>query len=195
MKSELEQVQHARSVKQYPNISLNDGEYVVINFKRSKMGIFAIWATVVAIIVLLSICIIAISRLDFFNNSFFNFGASALGYLRVGIVCVYVLIFLAGLVSHATYDGNEMYITNRRAIQKIRNSLFSNSTNIIELTKIEDVSFRQENMLQHILKMGTLRLSTVGDETTYTFPFLDTPKDETETIARLVMECKKGKKS
>jgi hypothetical protein len=33
-------------------------------------------------------------------------------------------------------------------------------------------------------------MSTVGDETTYTFPWLDTPNDEVNTISHLVYENK-----
>ena len=40
--------------------------------------------------------------------------------------------------------------------------------------------------------MGVLRMSTVGDETTYTLKYVDTPHDEVKTISHLVYECKKS---
>ena len=84
-----------------------------------------------------------------------------------------------------------MYITNHRAIQNIRTSIFNTSTNVIELERIEDVSFHQKGFFGAIFNIGTLRMSTVGDETTYTFEMLDTPTDEVETISKLVRDSHK----
>ncbi|MBQ6605362.1 hypothetical protein IJH66_00005, partial [Candidatus Saccharibacteria bacterium] len=52
--------------------------------------------------------------------------------------------------------------------------------------RIEDVSFKQSGIFDYLFKIGTIRMSTVGDETTYTFPFVDTPTDEVEMIAHLI---------
>jgi len=41
-------------------------------------------------------------------------------------------------------------------------------------------------LFEHLLKIGTLRMSTIGEETTYTFKYVDTPIDELETITHLV---------
>ena len=195
MKTELEQVKHARSVKQYPDISLQEDEYVVLSFKRSRVGIFLICAVLALIIFVLSACLIGLSRTDFMSNTLIPVTDTMKGYAKLLVILLYVIIALAGFIGYIVYDGNVMYVTNKRVIQKIRNSLFSNSMNVIELAKIEDVSYRQSNLLEHILHIGTLRLSTVGDETTYTFDFLDTPTDETDTISRLVLESKKHKES
>ena len=96
------------------------------------------------------------------------------------------MIIFGGIVGQSIYNQNQMYITNLRAIQKQRTSLFSNSTNIIKLSRIEDVSYHQTSLFEHIFSVGTLRMSTVGDETTYTFPYLSTPQDEIKEISHLV---------
>jgi len=49
-------------------------------------------------------------------------------------------------------------------------------------------------LIDHLCHFGVLRLSTIGDETTYTLKYVDTPHDEVKTISHLVYECKKGKK-
>ena len=49
----------------------------------------------------------------------------------------------------------------------------SNSVNIIDLISIEDASFKQDSLMQKLFNYGTFRLSTVGDETTYTFKYSD----------------------
>jgi hypothetical protein len=54
------------------------------------------------------------------------------------------------------------------------------------LVSIEDVSFKQSGIMEHLIKVGTLRMSTIGEETTYIFKYVDTPIDELETITHLV---------
>ncbi len=39
MKAELSKVQHARSAKDFPEIDLEQDEYVVLHIKRSRIGV------------------------------------------------------------------------------------------------------------------------------------------------------------
>jgi len=191
MKEELAQVKHARSVKDYPDLDLEPDEHVVLHLKRSRIGVVAIWAMVALCIVVLSVALIIIGDNLKNGGMMLTIDDKALGYLRIAIFALYAIIVAGGVIGQSIYDTNEMHITNRRAIQKSRTSLFANSTNIIELRRIEDVSFRQESLTDHIFRIGTLRMSTVGDETTYTFKYLDTPRDEVNIISHLVYESKK----
>ena len=190
MKKELTQIKHARSAKEFPEIELEENEYVVLHIKRAYVGIVLIWSSVGALVIALSILLIIISSSPTFTSSAFQINEQSLGYLRLAILAVYAIIIFGGFVTHSVYDQNQLYITNYRAIQKTRTSLFANSTNVIKLSRIEDVSYRQKSLFDHIFKIGTLRMSTVGDETTYTFPWLDTPNDEVNTISHLVYENK-----
>ena len=190
MKKELTQIKHARSAKEFPEIDLEENEYVVLHIKRAYVGIVLIWSAVGALVIALSILLIIVSSTPTFTSSAFQINEQSLGYLRLAILAVYAIIIFGGFITHSVYDQNQLYITNYRAIQKTRTSLFANSTNVIKLSRIEDVSYRQQSLFDHIFKIGTLRMSTVGDETTYTFPWLDTPNDEVNTISHLVYENK-----
>lgn len=192
MKKELDKLKHARSVKQFPSIDLEDNEYVVLHIKRARVGIVFIWTMVGVLIFGLSIALIAIAHSSFADTTMFVINEDSLHYLRLAILALYAVIVFAGFVGQSIYDQNEMFITNLRAIQKQRTSLFANSTNIIKLSRIEDVSYRQNSFMEHIFSIGTLRMSTVGDETTYTFPWLATPQDEVKTISHLVAENHHG---
>ena len=194
MKEELAQVKHARSAKDYPDINLEPDEYIVLHLKRSRIGIIAIWAMVAFCIIVLSVALIMIANNLKSGDIMLTINETSLGYLRIAIFALYAVIVAGGVIGQSIYNANEMYITNHRAIQKSRSSLFANSTNIIELRRIEDVSFRQENILDHLFQIGILRMSTVGDETTYTFKYLDTPHDEIKIISHLVYENKKQNK-
>ena len=74
------------------------------------------------------------------------------------------------------------------------NSLVSSSINAIDLPSVEDVSFRQDGILQKIFHYGTLRLATVGDETTYTFKYSDISPDDLKAVSKLITDAKKRHK-
>ena len=195
MKDELAQVKHARSEKDYPELKLEPDEHVVLHLKRSRVGVIALWCMVAFCIIVLSFALIMIANSLKNNETLLVVNDDALGYLRIAIFALYAVVIAGGMVGQSIYDTNEMYMTNRRANQKSRVSLFANSMNIIELRRIEDVSFRQETLFDHLFHIGILRMSTIGDETTYTFRFLDTPRDEVTTISHLVYENKRRGKA
>ena len=101
---------------------------------------------------------------------------------------------IMGLIEVMTYRGNILYVTNKRAIQLVMNSLVSSSRNVIDLASVEDVSYRQDGLMQKMFHFGTLRLATVGDETTYTFKYSDISHENLEGISKLVSEAKKKAK-
>lgn len=192
MKAELSKVQHARSEKDFPEIDLEQDEYVVLHIKRSRVGVALIWGVVALMVLTLSLVLIYFATAsDNISNNVFSVNEASMHYLRIAILALYVVFFFGGFVAQSIYDANQIYVTNRRLIQKTRSSIFANSTNIIELRRIEDVSFRQNSIIDHIFKLGVLRMSTVGEETTYTLKWVDTPSTEVKTISHLVYECKK----
>ena len=191
MKKELSKLQHARSAKDFPEIDLESDEYVVLHIKRSRIGIAFIWVVVAMMVMALSLALILLAG-NVSDNTVLSVNAGAMHYLRLGILALYAVFIFGGFIGQSIYDANQIYVTNRRLIQKSRNSLFANSTNIIELRRIEDVSFRQNSLIDHLFHLGVLRMSTVGEETTYSLKYVDTPRDEVKTISHLVYKCKKG---
>ena len=76
-------------------------------------------------------------------------------------------------------------------MQFVMLSPVSTSINIIDLFSIEDASFRQDSLPQKLFHYGTLRLATVGDETTYTFPYSDILPEQLRAVTELISKAKK----
>lgn len=193
MKQELVKLHHARSAKDFPELRLEENEFVELAIQRSKLGIIFIWgAAIIGYITLL----VAIVFLEFgvvANNN--NFNGFAKSYLYLIILILFGIITIAAFVGTKVYRENRLYVTNKRLIHHQANSLFSKSVNVIELLSIEDVSFKQDNIGDHLFKLGTIRMSTVGDETTYIFKYVNTPDSELDMITHLVhMEKEKTKR-
>lgn len=194
MKKELEKLRQARSAKnaqsakKFPNIDLQEDEHIVLSMTRTKLGLLGIWLFTAIIIILLSTILVVVANNSFVIDFLNMVGSESTRYLYIIVGLAYFIIIMTAIVSHIVYYDNKMFVTNKRAIQQIRTSLFSGSMNIIDLQRIEDVSFKQNGFFDTVFNVGTLRMATVGDETTYTFELLDTPHDEVAIISKLVTD-------
>lgn len=171
-----------------PEIQLEEGEKIELDIRRSKLGCLAIYGGMALAFILLTAVSIAVPRwfANKHNNLLFAANGGAVIYLYLIFATLYLLLAVVGVVMLRVYKGNRLVVTNKRLIQYSVLSLFAQSTNVIDLTSVEDVSFKQSNFLEYIFKIGTIRMSTVGDETTYTFDYVDTPTDELALITHLV---------
>ncbi len=164
-------------------ISLEVGERIVLEIKRTKIIPILIFAGACLASVLLFALYILINA----GNSFiFALDASGRAFFLLVISIVLGTVWIATLISLNVYTTNKLFVTNKRLIQRVANSLFDTAMNVIDLVSVEDVSFKQSGLFEHLFEVGTLRMSTIGDETTYIFKYLDTPTDELETITHFV---------
>ena len=181
----LAKIRHERSKKDFPGLSLEEGEYVEYAFKRATICLLMIMGGMAfgIIVVLLGflVALMGQSMIDEMGRKF----------LFIILFALLAAAVIMGMVAMVTYRGNRLYVTNRRVIQLMMNSLVSSSKNAIDLPSVEDVSFHQDGLLQKIFGFGTLRLATVGDETTYTFKYSDISPEDLEGISKLVSDAKK----
>lgn len=193
MKKELIKLHHARSAKDFPELRLEENEFVELAITRSRLGVVLMWGAAAFGYLALFIALLFLEyNVDEAAVAFNGFAKS---YLYIIILILFIVITITALVGTKVYKSNRLYVTNKRLIHHQANSLFSKSVNVIELLSIEDVSFKQENIADHFFKLGTIRMSTIGDETTYIFKYVNTPKDELDIITHLVhMEKEKTKR-
>ena len=164
-------------------ISLETGERIVLEIKRTKIIPILIFAGAC----LASILLFALYILINAGNSFvFALDTNGRAFFLLVIAIVLGTVWIATLISLNVYTTNKLFVTNKRLIQRVANSLFDTAMNVIDLVSVEDVSFKQAGLFEHLFEVGTLRMSTIGDETTYIFKYLDTPTDELETITHFV---------
>ena len=188
MDESLAKIRHERSKKDFPNLKLEEGEYVEFAFSRAKICLLAILGSIALglILVLFAFLLVLINQatLDDMGRRF----------LFIILFALLAAALIIGVIALRIYRGNKLFITNKHAIQMIMESLVSTSINIIDLVSIEDVSFKQSSLLQKIFHYGTFRLSTVGDETTYTFKYSDISPADLKTVTELVTNAKKTRK-
>ena len=188
MDENLAKIRHERSKKDFPMLTLKDDEYVEYAYKRANVCLMLIMvATGVGVIILLLgflLVLLSQARLDEMGKKF----------LFIMLFALFASVIIIRIVALKTYRGNRLFITNQRVVQLLMTSLVSSSVNAIDLTGVEDVSFHQDGILPRIFHYGTLRLATVGDETTYTFKYSDISPEDMKAISKMITEAKKRSK-
>ncbi len=177
---------HKESIKKYPTLNLSEGEYVIADVPRHWIGF------VTPIVVGGLLAVIMCTGLILYPT-ITPASSPALSTVLLPALSLLVLIAIGTYIPVWVYKNNRFYLTNESAIQDIQQSLFSRREQTISLGSVEDASFRQSGLLQMLLGYGTIRLSTVGDEDTYTFTYAVNPKEYIATLNDAVEAFKNGR--
>jgi hypothetical protein len=177
---------HEESLRKYPRVHLSKGEYVVMEVRRHPIGLISIWVSI-SVLVVLTLAILPFYSMNRESiASIFSIGQDTMptaSALTLPIFALAALFLLGGLVAVYVYNANLFYLTNESIIQYIQSSIFSTKEQQINLVNIDDVSYRQQGILQQVLNYGTVRVSTEGDERNpYVFYFVARPQLVVRTI-------------
>lgn len=179
---------HDQSVKTYPEITVDEDEYVVLSMRRHSLGYLLniIFSSIIAVFLISAWIIIC-----FLPNPF-PIPANFKPQLSLIFGSITVLLILITYINYVVYRANRLIITNERAIQWISNTIMNQKKQVINLEAIEDISYSREGILQHLFDYGTVRLSTIGDESTYTFPFAPNPDKKAEFLSDVVESAREN---
>lgn len=187
MDGSLTHIRHQRSQKDFPGLKLDADEYVEFAFKRAKVCLIMILgSTFVGLAVILLAFLLVLLGQSMLDDIGRHFVFIILSTLIIATV-------LAGAIALMLYHGNRLYITNKHVIQQVMDSPMAHSVNMIDLSSVEDASFHCSGVMQTIFNYGTLRLATVGDETTYTFKYSDISSDDLKAVTKLITDAKQKK--
>lgn len=180
-------IRHNSSKQTYPYLNLSENEYVISVVERHPVGL------VIPFTVALILIISSFFALSFILSNDLNFyainriGASFL--ISMFILLIIIILYLYNYV----YTNNRFYVTNECVIQHIQLSPFSRKEQSINLSNIEDVSYHQLGIIQHILNYGTIKLSTIGDEHTYIFNYVYNPLQKKNSLHNTIESFKNGR--
>jgi uncharacterized membrane protein YdbT with pleckstrin-like domain len=182
---------HEKSRQRYPFLNLSEGEYVIKAVRRHPIGLFIPMA---AGVILLTLALTILVGYESIADSLGLVGAAAdPAAAAIPVLLFCVLIGLGMFVAYYVYVNNKFFLTNESVVQEIQHSLFSRHEQTVSLGSIEDASFVQTNIIQHLFNYGSIRLSTEGDETTYRFTFVANPKEHIATLNNAVEAFKLGR--
>ncbi|MDO4870490.1 MAG: PH domain-containing protein [Candidatus Saccharibacteria bacterium] len=183
-------LRHQQSVEHFPDLKMLEKEFVLKVITRHKIGIVAIWGTALIIALLLTLVWINVSLNNYSNNFGLVNQESALGDGSVIIALIMVMIALFAWIFTKVYRTNKLVITTERVVQYISNGLFDYKTQTIDLGWVEDVSYHRKGFLATLFNYGSVRLSTIGDESTYYFILTPKPDKTASELNDIVFAVK-----
>lgn len=185
-------LKHQKSVERYPDIDLSESEYVVKVAKRHPMGLFVpiFMSSVVLIMAILPFY--ALKSINSFFDQTLGFEIPASIFALVSMLLIISAILIMA-VSLFVFRNNKLYLTNESVIQRVQISLFSKQEQSVSLASIEDTSYKKSNIMQYIFDYGDVRLSTVGEETTYRLTYVSNPKAYMTALDHAVEAFKNGR--
>jgi len=182
---------HERSMRVYPFLNLSEGEYVINAVRRHPIGlVIPIAVGVLLVAAALVLMTNYVQFADYFNLR--GPAADPMAAFLPGSLFI-LLVSLGMAVVYYVYVNNKFFLTNESVIQEIQVTLFSRLEQTVSLANIEDASFTQQGILQHLFNYGSIRLSTEGDETTYRFTYVANPKMHIATLNNAVEAFKNGR--
>ena len=179
---------HQEAARRYPDVNLDSDEYVVVSIKRHSFGVFGIIISSMLSFIIVASIWITISIMP--NN--LNLTLAMKTNITLASLALLALSVVSAMIGHSIYKNNKFIITNERVVQWIVSGLFNQKKQTINLEAIEDIRFSQTGFLQHLIGFGTVRLSTIGEESTYTFTFVPQPNKYAELLGDLVENAKEN---
>lgn len=177
---------HEDAKRRYPTLNLSSGEYIISKVHRHWIGLVIPIAGGGLLAGLVLTALVSYPVLVPNNEPPFE---------SVLLPCI-LLLTLIGLITYIitwVYLNNKFFLTNESVIQEIQISLFARNEQTVSLENIEDASYTQTGIIQHIFNYGSIRLSTEGDETTYRFHYVSNPKHQIMLLNNAVEAFKAGR--
>ena len=182
---------HEQSRRDYPEIrDLADNEFVLEEVKRHPIVPKLIWGINLFFLIIVTSLWLIFASTSTGPSRVLGFDLNFSGIFAFIIVLLDLLLVLMAYISAKIYKNNKMFITSERVIQFQQRSLFDEKIQSIDLDGIEDVSSHQVGMVASLFNFGNVRLSTVGDETTYEQNLVYNPKRIVEQINNIVQAVK-----
>lgn len=185
------QAKHDEAKRLYPELNLSGSEYVITMVRRHPIGLFGPLAIGV---MLIALSLSALLNYDIIAEFFrLTDAAASVSAVVLPITLFILLVCLGVYIAYFVYTNNKFYLTNESVIQEIQMGLFHRREQTISLGSVEDASYVQNGILQEILGYGEIRLSTIGNENTYTFPYAGHPKERIAALNDAVEAFKNGR--
>lgn len=187
--SEEAKRRHADSLKRYPMLNLSEHEYVVNAVRRHPIGM---WGPLAATALSVSLVFILVINYPYLTEVL-GLPMSMYGTIILMAVLMTLLFLIGGYLAIWVYTNNRFFLTNESVVQEIQASIFSKKEQTVSLLNIEDASYSKRGPLQTILDYGSIRLSTEGEETTYRFDYVASPKKQIAILNNAVEAFKNGR--
>ncbi|MEI7689523.1 MAG: PH domain-containing protein [Candidatus Saccharibacteria bacterium] len=173
-------LKHERSQRVFPELDLNEGDYVISSVRRHPIGLVPAFTLG---IVLITLSFTALFNYDLVVRLFQLTGSMADSSVAFWPITIFVIFVMLGeYVAYYVFSSNKFFVTNESVVHQIQTGLFSSGEQIVSLGNVEDASYTQNGIIQQLFNYGSIRVSTRGEDTIYRFTYVSDPKECVATL-------------
>lgn len=159
-----------------PLAVMQPGERIICEIRRHPFGLFGLYAMAIAIAAITLGAAVAVPYFASFLTTDQKVGVE----LAAGLVLV-VTVLIAWIGVYV-YKGNRWIITSDSITQVSQTGLFNVRSSQMSLANLEDVSARQDGIIQQMLGYGVLTVETAGERSKFVFNFCPNPNEYARKI-------------
>lgn len=155
---------------------MQPGERVICEIKRHPIGLINIYLMAgMVLIATLSAAILMPMYASFLTDQ------QRLGIV-LGAILLLVITVLFTYIGVYVYQANRWVVTSDSVTQIEQVSLFNRHASQLSLANLEDVSARQDGLIQTLLGYGDLIVESAGERSKFVFHYCPNPNDYARRI-------------
>lgn len=186
--SDVARLKHNRSKKTFPNLSLNEGDYVISLVSRHPIGLLVPFAMGLFLVL---ISFFLMFNYDSIAKAFQLTSNMANSSVISSMIIIFIgLVVVGEYVAYYVFTNNKLYITNENVIQEVQTSPFSKAEHTVILENIDVASYIQNGIMQQMFNYGLIQLGTRGDKDPYLFTYAANPKEHIEILNNAIENFK-----
>lgn len=157
---------------------LDPSEVILAQATRHPFGMLAIYAVGAAVVLIMAIFAGFIS----INPSVLGQGVGGGAIAGIILVCLVMILLssLGAILAAQVYQKSRMILTNQKIVLIQYHSLFSREVSQLNISDVEDINVSQPQIIDRILRSGTVTIETAGEQNNYTLTWIKDPYDFTK---------------
>lgn len=159
-----------------PLAVMQPGERIICEIRRHPFGLLGLYA----VAFLVGVATLGVALAVPYFASFMTTEQKVGVELAAGLILV--VTALIAWIGVYVYKANRWIVTSDSITQVSQTGLFNTRSSQMSLANLEDVSARQDGILQQMLGYGVLTVETAGERSKFVFNFCPNPNEYARKI-------------
>lgn len=158
---------------------LDASEVILAQATRHPFGMLAIYGVGAALVLVLSV-FAGFASVN--SKSLLGPGVGGDAVAGIILVCLVLILFtsLGAILAAQIYMKSRMILTNQKIVLIQYHSLFSREVSQLNISDVEDINVSQPQIIDRILRSGTVTIETAGEQNNYTLTWIKDPYEFTK---------------
>lgn len=166
--------------KEYTDLfELDSSEVILAQATRHPFGMFVIYGVGAVLVLVLSV-FAGFASVN--SKALLGPGVTTNTVTGIVLVCLIIMLLtsLGAILAAQVYMRSRMILTNQKIVLIQYHSLFSREVSQLNISDVEDLNVSQPQIIDRILRSGTVTIETAGEQNNYTLTWIKDPYEFTK---------------